>query len=57
MEEPNFWENTENAQTVMKELKGLKDVLEGFQALETQYEDIETLLEMGYEENDPALIP
>ena len=57
MEEPNFWENTENAQIVMKELKGLKDVIEGFQALESQYEDIETLLEMGYEENDPALIP
>lgn len=57
MEEPGFWDDAENSQTAMRELKGLKDAVESFQALERQYEDIETLLEMGYEENDPALVP
>jgi peptide chain release factor 2 len=57
MEESNFWENMERAQDAMKELKGMKDSLETYRALEASYEDIETLLEMGYEENDPALIP
>lgn len=57
MEEPGFWDDTEKSQQYMKELKGLKDAVEGFTALEKQYEDIETLLEMGYEENDASLVP
>lgn len=57
MEEPDFWENPESSQKMMKELKGLKDVIDTFAELETQYEDIETLLEMGYEENDAAILP
>ena len=57
MEEPNFWDDTEKSQRLMKELKDLKDVIEGFQNLENSYEDIATLLEMGYEESDESLIP
>ena len=57
MEEPDFWEDTEKAQRSTAELKGLKSAVEGYRALEQQYEDIETLLEMGYEENDESLIP
>ncbi len=57
MEEPDFWEDTEKAQRSTTELKGLKTAVEGYRALEQQYEDIETLLEMGYEENDASLIP
>lgn len=56
MEEPNFWDDTKKASDYVKELKNLKDILEDFKHLETEYEDIETLLEMGYEENDPSLI-
>ncbi len=41
----------------MKELKHLKDTVEKYEALETAYEDVETLIEMGYEENDESLIP
>ncbi len=41
----------------MQELKGLKDIVEEFGELETLNEEIELLLEMGYEENDPAVIP
>ena len=57
MEEPNFWDDTEKSQKDMKELKSLKNSIESVNSLKGQYEDIETLLEMGYEENDPSLIP
>ncbi len=53
---PDFW-NRSNAQNAMKELSALKDARDTYQTLATGYEDIETLLEMGYEENDPELIP
>lgn len=57
MEAPDFWDNPEKSQQSMKELKGLKDTLEGFDSLKSEYEDVETLLEMGYEEEDESLIP
>lgn len=57
MEAPNFWDDPEISQNKMKELKNLKDDVETCDSLTMQYEDIETLLEMGYEENDASLIP
>ena len=57
MEAPDFWDNPERSQESMKTLKSLKDDLETYQQLENQYEEIEMLIEMGYEENDPAVIP
>ena len=41
----------------MKTLKSLKDDVAVYQQLKDQYEEIELLLEMGYEENDPEVIP
>ncbi len=40
----------------MKELKSLKDDAEVYAQLEEKYEEIETLIEMGEEENDPDLV-
>ena len=57
MEAPDFWDNAEISQKKMKELKDMKDDMETYQNLVTQMEDMETMIEMGYEENDPALIP
>ena len=57
MEAPGFWDNPDSSNAKMKELKSLKDVAESYEALATQYDDIETLIEMGYEEEDPDLIP
>ena len=57
MEEPNFWDDPESSQESMKTLKALKDDIETFATLQEQYEEIETLLEMAYEENDASLIP
>ena len=41
----------------MKELKGLKDIIEKADGLATQYEDIGLLIEMAYEEDDASMIP
>lgn len=57
MEAPDFWDNPEKSQESMKTLKALKDDLETYQHLKNQYEEIELLIEMGYEENDPAVVP
>lgn len=57
MEAPDFWDNPDVSQKIMQDLKSLKDDVETFTALETQAEDIETLLEMGYEESDESLVP
>lgn len=57
MESPDFWDDTEKSQNYMRELKNLKDTIEQFDKLSMQYEDIETLIQMGYEEEDPDIIP
>ena len=57
IEEPGFWDNAEESQHIMKELKGLKDVIEQAEGLATQFEDIGLLIEMAYEEEDADLIP
>ena len=57
MEEPSFWEDADRAAKMVKEAKNLKDTVEGFQKLLTQHEEIGLMIEMGYEENDPELVP
>ena len=57
MEAPDFWDDPEKSQESMKTLKYLKDDLETYQKLKNQYEEIELLIEMGYEENDESVIP
>ena len=57
MEQSDFWDDLEKSQEVMRQLKTLKQDVEDYDKLITAKEDLETLLEMGYEENDPELIP
>ena len=57
MEAPDFWNDPEVSQNKMKEVKSLKDDVATYAALSAQYDEIETMIEMGYEENDPELIP
>ncbi|MCI5517564.1 MAG: peptide chain release factor 2 [Roseburia porci] len=57
MEAADFWNDPVVSQNKMKELKSLKDDVSTYAALAQQYEDIETMIEMGYEENDESLIP
>ena len=55
MEAPGFWDNPDYSNKKMKELKNLKDTVEQIDHLQTQYEDIETLIEMGNEEEDETM--
>lgn len=56
MEAPGFWDDPERSQIYMKQLKGLKNDRDTYTYLETQYEDIMTLIQMGYEEGDESLV-
>ena len=57
MEAPDFWNDPVVSQEKMKKLKSLKNDVATYNELAQQYEDIETMIEMGYEENDPELVP
>jgi peptide chain release factor 2 len=57
MEEPGFWDNADRTQVVMKELKNLKDTIDEYKHLKGLYDDVQTLIQMGYEENDASLLP
>ncbi len=55
IEEPSFWEQPEQSQIVMKELKSLQGLIEQVEMLESCYSDIGVLMDMGYEEEDEEL--
>ncbi len=55
MEAPDFWDDAEKATQSMKEVKELKDIVERADGLSGKYEDILTLIEMAYEEEDEEL--
>lgn len=55
MEAPGFWDVPEISNKKMKELKKTKEVVDTCNDLSRQYEDIETLIEMAYEEEDAEM--
>lgn len=57
MEESGFWDDADRATKLVQEAKNLKDTVELYRGLEQQYEDIQVMIEMGYEEEDASLIP
>lgn len=56
MEDQHFWDDAKESAKVIKEVKGLKSIIEAFEKLEGLYEDVETLIEMGYEEEDESIL-
>jgi peptide chain release factor 2 len=50
--QPNFWEDTENAQKVLKERTALGKVVENWERLRSREEDIRVLIELGAEAGD-----
>ena len=54
--QPGFWDDVENSQKVMKELNNLKSIVETVASLEESYDDIVTMIEMGYEEEDESIV-
>lgn len=55
MEAPGFWDDPDKSNAKMKELKNLKSTVDECSGLFQQYEDILTLIEMGYEEDDASM--
>lgn len=53
---PDFWNDTNNSQTVLKQIKSLKDKIEGYNMILQEYEEIDILIDMGIEENDPDML-
>lgn len=56
MEAPDFWNDVEHSNEVMKTVKGLKDILEAYNRVEEEYDEVETLIEMAEEEEDISLL-
>ncbi len=56
MEAPDFWDDAEQSTKLMKALSALKEDCASFSKLEQQYQDVETLIEMGEEEDDIGLL-
>lgn len=55
--DPEFWNDMEKAQGILQQTKHLKNKIEGFESLNTKYEDLMTLIEMGIEEDDEEILP
>jgi len=56
MEDPNFWNDPEKSGEITKKLKNLQDTVKEYNALEQQFEDIFTLIDMGEESEDASLV-
>ena len=56
-EDPNFWNDIAGSQKVLQRSKQLKNKVEQYERLTTQWEDLTTLVEMAIEEDDASLLP
>ncbi|MFF2158855.1 peptide chain release factor 2 [Paenibacillus chitinolyticus] len=52
MAAPDFWDDNEKAQKVIGELNAIKSVVDQFQALNNEYEDLDVMAQLADEEND-----
>jgi peptide chain release factor 2 len=53
----DFWNDMDSAQKTLREMKSLKAKIGRFEEVSRAYDDARTLIQMGIEENDAALIP
>lgn len=56
VQDPNLWDNPDNAQTLMREREQLKLTIDRFYALEVQLNDNVELIEMGESEDDDEIV-
>jgi peptide chain release factor 2 len=54
-ERQDFWDDHEAASKLLKEKKSLETKLSGFEELQAEFEDLETIVEMAEEEADGSL--
>ena len=56
MAQTGFWDDNEKAQKLMKEMNSLRSSIKDYEDLKNKYQDVETLIEIAYEENEESLI-
>ena len=52
-----FWTDLENSQKVLQRIKRLKSKMAVYEKLDSAWSDLQTLCQMGAEENDASLLP
>jgi len=56
MSRDDFWNDPDNSQEVMKEVKSYKDRVEAFEEITGAFEDLMTMIEIAAEEEDESLV-
>lgn len=55
MSAPDFWDDNEKAQRIIGEMNAVKSVVDDFNALSQEYEDLAVMIELAEEEQDESL--
>lgn len=53
---PDFWNNPDESQKILKEIKVLKDKVDGYNDLLQDYEELDILIDMGIQEEDEDIL-
>ncbi|MDD3660286.1 MAG: peptide chain release factor 2 [Lachnospiraceae bacterium] len=56
MEAPGFWDNPDYSNKLMKQHKDIKNIIDSFQKIKTAFDDLEVMIQMCYEEEDPEML-
>lgn len=56
MSDPDFWNDTDRAQKIIADLNVIKSVVDDFNSIANEYEDLELMLELAEEENDDNMV-
>lgn len=56
MQQEGFWNDAEKAGALLKKSKTLKEKIDRFQMLKSEYEDLHVLIELGIEEQEESIV-
>ncbi|MBQ3603984.1 MAG: peptide chain release factor 2 [Clostridia bacterium] len=54
---PDFWDDMKNSQKVLQQMAGLKNKVQAYEKLNTDYEDTLVMIELSNEEEDESMFP
>ena len=54
--QPNFWDDHETSSAVLKRQRSLQNTLSSFEALQSRYDDLVTMVEIANEEDDTSMV-
>ncbi|NBC73134.1 peptide chain release factor 2 [Paenibacillus sacheonensis] len=55
MSAPDFWDDNERAQSTIAEMNAVKSVVDEYERMQSEQEDLETMLELAEEEDDEEM--